>query len=125
MTNCEIIKYVVKKPCFFINFDFKIDVKTRFFEHIFDNFTISHELGLSQEFEACQSMLMRFSISEILIISSLLASGRRKIFIFSLQTVLGITTFNSHDNNYVTVRWGTWKRDEHMEAGWNSISRKR
>ena len=82
MTNCGIIKYVVKNPSFFINFDFKIDVKTRFFEHIFDNFTISHELGLSQEFEACESMLMRFSISKILIISSLLTSGRRKSFIF-------------------------------------------
>ena len=28
MTNCEIIKYVFKKPCFYIDFEVKIDKKT-------------------------------------------------------------------------------------------------
>ena len=81
MINCEFIKYVAKNHCFSINLDIKMSGKTMFFDHIFEKFIMSYEFGLYQDFEDLESMTRWFSISNILTISSLLASGGRKNFI--------------------------------------------
>ena len=63
-------------------FDDKMNEKTAFFEPIFENFTIYHELALPCALEDFESMRRGCPISNGLIRNLLLASGGRRNHIF-------------------------------------------
>ena len=101
VTNCEILKNMLKKCCFFFVFCIKNHEKTLFFEHIFQKFAIGDDVRWTNGLEDVEMMSRGLFVSHGLPISWFLTSGGQKNLIF----VSGNGCWNNHLQMIFLILW--------------------